>query len=122
MLTYEDRDKNILSHILEYCEQIEKCFLKFGNSHEDFLSDVVFRNALSMPVFQIQELSIHLSDEFKEKTKNEIPWKELRGMRNLFAHNYLEMDIEIIWEAATEDVPHLKEFCETQLKLFDEAD
>lgn len=66
--------------------------------------------------FQIGELAGHLSEAFKEKTKNEIPWKEIRGMRNIFAHNYLEMDAERIWEVAAEDIPALKKFCEAQVK------
>ena len=71
-----------------------------------------------MAEFQIGELSGHLSEKFKEETKNEIPWKEIRGMRNIFAHNYLEMDVERIWEVAAEDISVLKEFCENQLGEF----
>lgn len=37
-------------------------------------------------------------------------------MRNIFAHNYLEMDIERIWEVAAEDISALKEFCRVQLE------
>lgn len=122
MVVLEERDKNILSHILEYCNHIDECFLQFGKSFEKFLANVVFRDALSMSIFQIQELSIHFSDEFKEKNKNEIPWQELRGMRNLFAHNYLHMDIESIWKSAVEDIPVLRKFCEEQLKAFEQTD
>ena len=57
MLRSGERDKNILSHILEYCKQINEYFLRFGKSYEDFLSDVVFRNAVSMAEFQIGELT-----------------------------------------------------------------
>lgn len=115
MITSDERDKNIIAHILEYCKQIDECFSRFGNSYEIFISDVIFRNAVSMAEFQIGELSGHLSEKFKEGTKKEIPWKEIRGMRNIFAHNYLEMDIERIWEVATEDISVLRNFCENQL-------
>lgn len=115
MITSEERNINIIAHIYEYCNQIDECLSRFGNSHEVFLSDVIFRNAVSMAEFQIGELSGHLSDDFKERTKNEIPWKEIRGMRNIFAHNYLEMDVEMVWEVATEDIFTLKKFCENQL-------
>ena len=115
MITSDERDRNIIAHILEYCKQIDECFSRFGNSYEVFISDVIFRNAVSMAEFQIGELSGHLSEKFKEETKNEIPWKEIRGMRNIFAHNSLEMDVERIWEVAAEDISVLKEFCENQL-------
>lgn len=119
MITSAERDTNIIAHILEYCNQIEECLSRFGNSREAFMSDVIFRNAVSMAEFQIGELSGHLSDDFKERTKNEIPWKEIRGMRNIFAHNYLEMDVERIWEVASEDISALKNFCKVQLEVND---
>lgn len=53
MVAQKERDKNIIARILEYCDHIDECFLQFGNSYENFLSNVVFRDALSMPLFQI---------------------------------------------------------------------
>lgn len=116
MITEYERDLSIIAHILEYCNQIEECLSRFGNDYEIFSSDVIFRNAVSMAEFQIGELSGHLSENFKEKTKKEIPWKQIRGMRNIFAHNYLGMDFERIWEVATGDVAELKLFCQNILK------
>lgn len=37
-------------------------------------------------------------------------------MRNIFAHDYFNMDIEVIWKTATKDIPVLRKFCEAQLK------
>lgn len=122
MIAYGDRDKDILSHILEYCKQIDEFLLRYENSSEMFASDVLFRYAVSMAEFQIGELTGHLSDEFKEKTKDEIPWKQIRGMRNIFAHNYTQMDIRRLWNTAINDIPYLRNFCEAQLDLFDKAD
>ena len=114
MINENKRDVSILEHILEYCRQIEACLTRFGNSEECFASDTAYRNAVAMPMFQIGELSGRLSDDFKEQHA-EIPWKAIRGMRNLFAHDYLEMDVKKIWLAATNDVPVLKAFCEREL-------
>lgn len=86
------------------------------------MSDVVIRNAISMAEFQIGELTGHLSDDFKEQTKEEIPWKKIRGMRNIFAHDYISMDAKQIWKVAVEDIPVLRKFCEAQLKAFEQTD
>ena len=40
-----------------------------------------------MALFQIGELSKRMSEDFKS-THTELPWSEMRGMRNLFAHEY----------------------------------
>jgi uncharacterized protein with HEPN domain len=39
-----------------------------------------------MPILQIGELAKNLSDEFRE-TNNDIPWKAIMGMRDIFAHH-----------------------------------
>ena len=62
MITPDDRNLNIIAHILEYCKRIENCISRFGNSYEDFMSDSMFRDAVSMDEFQIGELSSHLSE------------------------------------------------------------
>ena len=42
---------------------------------------------------------------------NAMPWREIKTMRNIAAHNYGEIDIDILWETATCDIPDLKEYC-----------
>ena len=31
----------------------------------------------------------------------EIPWREMRGIRNRMAHGYFELNMDIIWDTAT---------------------
>lgn len=39
-----------------------------------------------MCVIQIGELAGNISEDFREK-HTEIPWRQLRGLRNIYAHN-----------------------------------
>ena len=38
----------------------------------------------------------------------EIPWAKIIGMRNVLVHGYFGIDIDIVWEAVSRDVPVLK--------------
>lgn len=40
-----------------------------------------------------------------------VPWKQIRGMRNVVAHAYGTIDVEVLWEAIMEDIPSLKNDC-----------
>ena len=111
-----NRNIKVLLHMKEYCEQIDKTFDMFGKNIEDFNNNVIFRNAISMPIFQIGELVNHLTSEYIEETKEAINWNEVRGMRNRFAHGYYDMDYSIIFDTAIKDIPVIKKFIDKQLK------
>ena len=101
-----DRDRRIVEHILRHCEEIIETVHRFNSSKENFKRDHVFYNACSMALFQIGELSKRISEKFKN-THTEVPWAEMRGMRNLFAHEYESADQELLWETITKDIPKL---------------
>ena len=42
-----------------------------------------------------------------QKKQGKIPWKLLRGMRNILAHEYGQIDYEVIYQTAMRDVPAL---------------
>jgi uncharacterized protein with HEPN domain len=45
----------------------------------------------------------------------EIPWRKMRAMRNLAAHEYFGIDVGAVWQTATSDVPPLKPLLEALL-------
>lgn len=61
-----------------------------------------------MCIIQIGELANRLSDKTKESSPN-IPWRAIKGMRNLHAHDYENVDMEIVWNTLLEDIPMLRE-------------
>ena len=41
-----------------------------------------------------------------------VPFRAMRGMRNIIAHDYGEVDLELVWQTAEADLPHLIETLE----------
>ena len=105
----------ILRHILKYCREIDETLAYFGDDEALFMKSVVFRNAVSMPIQQIGKLAKHLSDAFVEEYP-QIRWRQVKGMRDWFAHQYLKMDNMVIWNVAKVDLPPLKAFVQTLLE------
>ena len=110
-----DKDKQVLQHIIEYCGYIEKTIERFGKDFQVFEADWDFKSSVSFNIQQIGELAKKLSDQFVQETIDEIPWHDIAGMRDLFAHQYASMNLEEIWHTATMDIPELKRFCESYL-------
>ena len=111
-----DRDKSILQQIKRHCTDIGTFIERFGNNFDIFTSDRAYFNAVSMCILQIGELSGSLSDEYRTETSGIIPWSNIKGMRNIVAHDYGSLDEELVWETVTDDIPVLLEFCIAELE------
>lgn len=109
------RDREIIEKISRYCIEIDEAHVAFQKSYDAFVSKSVYRNAVCLCLMQIGELANHLSDEFKE-TYREIPWRAIRGMRNVVAHEYGKIDTDTVWETAKDGVDELTQFCEQILR------
>lgn len=105
-----NRDMVILAKIVQYADEIQSTIDRFQLTEETFATDFVVKNAISMCILQIGELVGKLTEAFKAEN-NVMPWRDIRAMRNIAAHNYGEMDIGILWETATMDIPQLAAFC-----------
>lgn len=109
-------DLQRISHIRDYCLEIEQTIKRYGDSFEIFSADTDYQKSVSFSIMQIGELSNGLSDDYRQKTADIIPWSAIRGMRNLFAHNYGSMSRDIIWKTTKEDIPGLLAFTEEVLE------
>jgi len=64
---------------------------------------------------QIGELVGNLSEELK-KDYSEIPWRNIKDMRNLYAHAYSLVDNELVWSTLKKDIPEFNEKCSEIMK------
>ena len=110
----QERDRSILEHMLSYCADIEETVQRFGDDYETFSGDKAYRNACAMCILQIEELAGHLSADFRA-AHPEMPWKAIRGMRNVVAHAYADISFKTTWNTIRNDIPALKNFCAERL-------
>jgi len=63
----------------------------------------------------IGEAARVLSPEIRSQYP-EISWSNMIEMRNILAHNYFEIDLEIVWAVVEQDLPVLKPKIENMLQ------
>ncbi len=101
------KDNVIIKKLIRYCDNINDILAEINNDKSVYLNKNIYQLSTDMCIFQIGELSTHMSEEFKLKHL-EIPWAEMKGMRNIHAHEYDNVNREQMWITLTEDIPILK--------------
>ena len=106
-------DSDYIEDIVNSINSIEN-FVK-GVTYNDFINNEMMYEAVIRKLGIIGEACNNLSKEIKDK-HTEIPWREIIGMRNIIIHNYLGVDLKIIWTSIKKDVPEFKGFISKLIK------
>ena len=101
-------DVVILKKIIGYCDNVEELMIKFDKDFNTFKKEIAFQYSCNMCIMQIGELTTRISDEIKSQNKT-IPWSAIKTMRNIQAHDYEHVDMEIVWETLQQDIPALRD-------------
>jgi len=105
-----NKNLSILEHMQRYCIEIAEMVVRFGDSFETYKTDFAYRHACAMCIFQIGELTTHLTDNFKH-AYDKVPWKSMKAMRNIAAHGYGSISFEKVWNTIKQDIPILEKYC-----------
>lgn len=110
-----NKDIYSIEHIIKYCKSIKELCDRFGNDKKIFAEDKAYQYSTCMCILQIGEHISRLSDEAKDSIKG-VQWRNLKAMRNIFAHNYGAMNIDITWDVITNEIPDILAKCQAALK------
>lgn len=104
----------------DYIEDILEAIIDISNfiddlAFDEFTKDKKTINAVIRSLEIIGEASKKVSQEIKDNNQN-IPWKEMAGMRDKIIHGYFDLDLVTIWETVKNDIPPLKPLFENLLK------
>ena len=107
------KEKGLLLNIIKHCNKIE---LKMASlTREKFDKDEDIREIICFNIFQIGELAKNFEPEFVKKYDG-VPWKHIKGMRDKIGHGYGTLDLDKIWDTATQDIKLLNEYCKEILE------
>ena len=110
----ESRDEYLIKLILEYCNDVVSAVEEYSIDLTKVNQSPAIRAMLAFFVMQIGESARKLSNEFKE-SHVEIEWKEIIGFRNQIAHVYGRIIPDILWDTICNDIPRLRDYCESTL-------
>ncbi|OMF80314.1 hypothetical protein BK142_07395 [Paenibacillus glucanolyticus] len=91
--------------IIESIHRIETYLLNV--EYEEFLSNQMLLDAVVRNLEIIGEAARNMNDEIKEKYQ-EVPWRNMIGLRNILIHEYFGIDESIIWEVSKRNLQEIK--------------
>lgn len=98
-----------LSHMRQAAR--DACSFVEGLDKDDFDTDKRTQQAVIMNLIIIGEAVTKLMDghiQFVNENP-QIPWRNMRGMRNRIAHGYFDINLDIVWETVQTALPELLE-------------
>ena len=94
-----------LEHMIEDCDDINAA-LKMVSSVAEFSNNRIIHKSVIYSLLNLGELCKNLSESDK-KTYPHIPWSSIIGFRNRSSHGYHLLDLDIVYEIATNDIPDI---------------
>ena len=99
-------DHHALLGIMDAINAIEQYSVSF-TSADNFHDSRINFDATMMNFILIGEMVDRISDKFKTDHPD-VDWTQIKGLRNIIAHDYFGVDAEEIWQIIKNQLPNLK--------------
>jgi uncharacterized protein with HEPN domain len=96
--SFADRIQDMLNEVIEVQQLVE------GMGFEDFCQDRRTLKAVLYSLAVIGEATANVLPEV-QTAYPQVPWVDIRGMRNATIHEYFQLDLEIVWATIQTDFP-----------------
>lgn len=98
-------DAVYVEHMLESIERIES--YTEDVDERAFKRSPLIQDAVIRHLEVVGEAATRVSDDAQDRY-DDIPWRDITGMRNKLIHGYFGVDVDVVWETVVEDLPPLK--------------
>ena len=99
------RNEIAVSKMIDIIEKIQDYVQEYD--YNSFCENDIVVEACVFNLGQLGELVNKIDGEYEE-AHNEIPWRQIYGLRNRIVHDYEGINLKLIWEIISDDLSELK--------------
>jgi len=101
--------ENRLTDYLDHRQQAaaDACSFVEGMSKGTFLADKRTQQAVIMSLIIIGEAVTKVMEGYGAfaQAHAQVPWRNMRGMRNRIAHGYFDINLDVVWDTVQAALP-----------------
>jgi uncharacterized protein with HEPN domain len=116
-MRHPERVEDYLEHIAQAIQQATE-YLEQFDSLSAFEQNQLEQDAVIRNIQIIGEAARQIQRQAPEfvAAHPELPWVEMRGIRNRVIHNYFDVNLSLVWSTVKDDLPQLKQQIDNLLK------
>lgn len=100
--------KNLIIFLQDILDSIDLIEKRMKNvAYEKFIKDIDLQDMVIRRVEIIGEAVRNLPKEFR-KQHSKIDWKSPADMRSVLIHGYFGVDLKVVWDTVSNDLPPFK--------------
>ena len=103
-MTKRPKEEDRLRHMVDAAREAVQ-FIK-GKRRSDLDANHQLALALTRLIEVLGEAARHVSQGIRQK-HSRIPWREIAGTRDRLIHGYFDVDLDILWQIVSKDLPPL---------------
>lgn len=92
-----------VDHRLDCIDRINE----YAPAESGFRESILIQDAVLRNLQVLAESSQRLPDSLKERYP-EVPWRSISGFRNILVHDYLGVDLDVVWSVVEMELPNLR--------------
>jgi hypothetical protein len=95
-------------YLADIRDAIDKILSYTSPGREAFLGDPRTQDAVLRNIEILGEAVRGVTGETRT-AHPEVPWKDMAGMRDRIIHDYFRVDVDVVWDVVSQDLPSLKD-------------
>lgn len=110
-MTVPRKDWENLVSMHSYAQRVQQYTRDLNHSRAHFDASPPYRDAIIRGLSVVGEAARRISPTTKT-AHPQIPWDQIKGMRNQLIHNYNHIHLGTVWKTATKSIPELIDLLE----------
>jgi uncharacterized protein with HEPN domain len=94
-------------YLISIIESIDSITEYTRNGRTEFVRTKMIQDAVMRNLEIIGEATKKISQDLRDK-HDDIPWRKMAGLRDVLIHDYLGVDLKMVWNIVQNELPNLK--------------